>query len=140
MARTWHKTMTWLMWLALPVTAWKYWHNWDQLPLRIAVHFDANWQPNGYTSREGSLMLGLGILGFLLVVFTVAAFVASVLKPAVAWPILVIAYLSLGFCVYGNLLIVDFNRTAGPARSALLENEFSVVSSPLRTIDKVSEN
>ena len=60
------------MWLALPITALNYWRAWDQLPARMAVHFDANWQPNGYTSREGSLMLGLGIMAFLLVVFTVA--------------------------------------------------------------------
>ena len=48
------------MWLALPISAWEYWQVWDQLPTRMAVHFDANWQPNGYTSREGALELGLG--------------------------------------------------------------------------------
>ena len=46
----------------LPITALNYWRAWDQLPARMAVHFDANWQPNGYTSREGALMLGLGIM------------------------------------------------------------------------------
>lgn len=120
MARTWHKTLMWLMWLALPTTALSYWRAWDQLPLRMAVHFDANWRPNGYTSREGALTLGLGIMGFMLVVFTIAALVASVLKPAAAWPILVIAYLTLGFCAYGNFSIIEFNLKAQPAHSELM--------------------
>ena len=112
MVRTWHKTLTWLMWLALPTTALTYWRAWDQLPLRMAVHFDANWRPNGYTSREGALMLGLGIMSFMLVVFTIAALASSVLKPAAAWPILVVAYVTLGFCVWGNFSIIDFNLKA----------------------------
>ena len=69
MERHWYKTLVGLMWLALPITALKYWRAWDQLPARMAVHFDANWQPNGYTSREGALMLGLGIMAFMLVCF-----------------------------------------------------------------------
>jgi hypothetical protein len=117
--RTWHKTLIWLMWLALPTTALPYWRAWDQLPLRMAVHFDANWQPNGYTSREGALILGLGIMGFVLVVCTIAALVSSVLKPAAAWPTLVVAYMTLGFSVYGNFCIIDFNLKAPPAHSRL---------------------
>jgi len=51
-----------VMWLPLVTIALNYWRAWDRLPARMAVHFDANWQPNGYTSREGSLMLALGML------------------------------------------------------------------------------
>ena len=53
-----YKPLVWLMWLALPITALNYWRNWDRLPMRMAVHFDANWQPNGYTSREGAADAG----------------------------------------------------------------------------------
>ena len=58
MNRDWYKPMVALMWLVLPITAANYWSAWDQLPARIAVHFDANWQPNGYTNREGAADAG----------------------------------------------------------------------------------
>ncbi len=62
MNRNFYKPAIGLMWLALPITALSYWRAWDQLPLRMAVHFDTNWRPNGYTTREESVMLGLGIM------------------------------------------------------------------------------
>lgn len=105
----WFKTAVLLMWVALPTAAWKYWSAWDRLPQRVAVHFDANWQPNGYTSREGSLELGLGIMVALLVLFTVATLIIHDLKPNAAVPALVIAYVVIGFCWYGNYSIVKFN-------------------------------
>ena len=104
-----YKTLVVLLWLVLPFTAWEYYGHWDQLPARMAVHFDANWQPNGYTSREGAVMLGLGIMSFLLVIFTLTTLIIHALRPAVAWPALLITYAVLGFCWYGNHMIVKFN-------------------------------
>lgn len=112
MARNWHKPLILLMWLVLPGTAWSYWSVWDHLPARLAVHFDANWQPNGYTSREGAVELGLGILFVMLALFTVSTLVIDTLKPAAFWPALVISYVVLGFCWYGNFSIVRFNLNA----------------------------
>src|SRR5579864_7174554 len=93
---------TWLMWLALPITALTYRQVWDQLPARMAVHFDANWQPNGYSSREGALYLGLGIMAFMSVLFTVGALIAHGQKPGAYWPMLIFFYAILGVCWYGN--------------------------------------
>src|SRR5579864_5840424 len=115
MKRDWYKTLTWLMWLALPTTGLNYWLAWDRLPYRMAVHFDANWQPNGYTSREGALKLGLGIMGFILIVSTIVALVAYALKPQASWPVLVISYVVLGFVTYGNYSILKFNLNPQPA-------------------------
>jgi uncharacterized protein DUF1648 len=109
MTRNWYTTAIWMMWLALPITALNYWRAWDQLPTRMAVHFDANWQPNGYTSREGALMLGLGIMAFLLVIFTVGAFILRAAKSSPAWPMLALFYVVLGVSCYGNYSIVRFN-------------------------------
>ena len=109
MTRSVYKPLVWLMWLAFAVTALDYWRAWDQLPTRIAVHFDANWQPNGYTSREGALMLGLGVMGVLLFLFTLSCLIAHALKPAVAWPMLVICYVLVAFLWYGNHSIVKWN-------------------------------
>lgn len=124
MTRNCYKPLVLLMWLALPFSAWNYWHVWDQLPVRMAVHFDANWQPNGYTSRQGALELGLGIMLAMLVLFSVTTLVIYAMKPAAAWPALLIAYVVVGFCWYGNYSIVKFNLNAHVGSSQL-----SVISS-----------
>jgi uncharacterized membrane protein len=120
MNRDWYKPMVALLWLLLPVTAANYWLAWDQLPSRMAVHFDAHWKPNGYTNREGAVMLGLGIMAALLVLFTVAALIARALQPGASWPILLVSYVVLGFCWYGNRSIVNFNLHSQPAHSELM--------------------
>lgn len=124
-----------LMWLALPTSAWEYRRVWAQLPVRMAVHFDSNWQPNGYTSREGALQLGLGIMVVMLVIFTLSTLIMHALKPTAAWPALVVAYVVLGFCWYGNHMIVKFNLNAQVAHSEwvaeqeVLSGQLSVLTS-----------
>jgi len=127
MTRESYKVPLWLvllMWLALPLSWMEYHQNWDQLPARMAVHFDANWQPNGFTSREGALDLGLGIMAVMLVVFTVSCLAVRALKPQASWPALLIAYVALGFCWYGNHSIVNFNLKSQPAHAALQGGQF----------------
>lgn len=126
MTRNWFKPLVLLMWLALPVSFWEYWRVWDQLPVRMAVHFDANWQPNGYTSREGALELGLGILAVMLVLFTVTTLIVRALKPSSAWPALVIAYVAIGICWYANHRIMTFNlNSRQSSQSSVLSPQFS---------------
>ena len=145
MIRLWHKPAILLMWLALPTAAWIYWRVWDQLPARMAVHFDANWQPNGYTSREGAVQLGLEILVVMLVLFTLATLIIDALKPAAFWPALLISYVVLGFCWYGNYSIVEFNLKAQGAHSESLApiskstSQFLVANSRLPVIGSGSE-
>jgi hypothetical protein len=119
MSRTWYTPAIWLMWLVLPITALNYWQAWDHLPARMAVHFDANWQPNGYTSREGALTLGLGIMAFILVIFTVGGFILRAAKSSPAWPMLAFFYVVLGVAWYGNNRLIEFNlhRNDQPAHS-----------------------
>jgi len=114
------KTLVVLMWLALPITAQNYWTNWERLPARMAVHFDANWQPNGYTNREAALELGLGIMVFMLVVSTVGLLIAHALKPAAAWPLLVVFYVTIGFVWFGSHSIIKWNLNPPPAHSELM--------------------
>lgn len=123
MNQAWYKPPVWtiwLMWLVLPITALEYRQNWDQLPMRMAVHFDADWHPNGFTSRAGAAMLGLGIMAVMLVLFTVGALIARTLKQSAAWPLLVVFYVTLGFLWYGNHSLVEFNLKAQPAHSELV--------------------
>jgi len=128
MIRDWYKLMISLMWLPLVAVALNYWRSWDRLPTRMAVHFNANWQPNGYTSREGSLMLSLAMLAFMPLVFTIAAFIVRAQKPASAWPMLVFFYASLGFIWYANSWIVDFNLHQQPAHSELVGSSSPLMS------------
>jgi hypothetical protein len=137
MFRTVYKPLVLLMWLSLPISAWEYRRVWDQLPLRMAVHFDANWQPNGYTSREGALYLGLGIMACMLVMFTVTALIIHAMKPSAAWPALLISYVVLGFCWYANHSIVNFNLNTQPAHSELIGRQ-GVLSSELSDLSSFS--
>ena len=72
--------------------------------------------------------LGLGIMACLLVLFTVAGLIASAMKPSAAWPMLVVFYVVLGFCWYGNYSIIKFNLNAQPAHSELVRPESSQLS------------
>jgi hypothetical protein len=122
MNSAWHKPPVFvvlLMWLALPLSWMEYHQNWEQLPARMAVHFDANWHPNGFTSREGALELGLGIMAVMLLIFTVSSFAVRALKPQAGWPALLIAYVAIGFVWYGNHSIVKFNLNSQRVRSEI---------------------
>lgn len=132
MNRRWYTLATWLMWLALPLTAWSYLRVWDRLPLRMAVHFDVNWQPNGFTSRQGALYLGLGIMAFMVLIFTIAAYAARATKPAAAWPLMVLFYLSLTGLWLVNNWIAQRNLNAQSAASAALCPQFSPESDAAR--------
>jgi hypothetical protein len=100
-----------LAWLALPLTAWNYSRAWDRLPMRIAVHFDANWQPNGWATREGSRTLALGMTAFLLAVFTIASYAARRTAPSspATWALVAIFYVVLGIVYSVNSWVVERN-------------------------------
>ncbi len=113
MNRDWYKTAIWLAWLALPTTALNYWRAWNQLPMSMAVHFDATWRPNGFTSKVGSLLFALGVITFMLVLCTAASYIVQALNPRSSWPVLIAFYVALGFCWYGSNSIVEYNLHSG---------------------------
>src|SRR5205823_363664 len=59
---------------------------------------------------------GLTIMAVMLVTFTLATLMLQWQKPAAAWPALLIAYVVVGFCWYGNHSIVKFNLNAQKGR------------------------
>jgi Protein of unknown function (DUF1648) len=107
-----------IAWFALPLTALNYSRAWNRLPARVAVHFDANWQPNGWTTREGARALALETTGFLLGTFTFAAFVASNKRMSTfsRWSMVVVFYVVLGLVYHVNKWIVD--RSVGQRQTA----------------------
>jgi hypothetical protein len=111
MNRNLYRTLTWLLWLALPLTALRFWMVWDQLPMRVATHFDFNWQPNGWMSREVALGFALGVTAFVLVVFTAVSVVVQKQKVtgAASWAPLAFSYIVVGFVFVVNSKVVSYN-------------------------------
>ena len=105
-----------LMWLALPLTALRYWMAWDQLPLRMATHFDINGHANGWMSRETSLQFAMGLAVFTLAIFTVVAYLMHRSRTAgvVSWAMLGFFYLVTGFIYYANCQVLDYNLAGRP--------------------------
>jgi hypothetical protein len=105
------QTLTWLMWLALPLLALRYWQVWDQLPLRMATHFDINGDANGWMTRGMSLWFALGVTVFLLAVSTAILLVIHSQKTsdAASWSSLAFFYFIVGFVFFGNEKVMGYN-------------------------------
>jgi len=109
--------LTALMWIALPLTALRYAQVWNQLPTRMATHFNVNGQANGWMSRDTALYFGLGVTAFVLIVFSAIAFVmmkAQTTPEPVAFGMLGLFYLIVGFVFYGNNSVIQHNLTGSP--------------------------
>lgn len=110
------KGLIWLMWMALPLTAVRYWLAWDRLPQQMATHFDITWQPNGWMPREVSLRFALGITAFLLVVFTgtLLAIEKRRTSGTFSWALLGFFYLVLGIAYFANASVLQYNLNGRP--------------------------
>jgi len=117
MNRKLYQSLTWLLWLALPLTALRFWMVWDQLPARMATHFNANWQPNGWMSKEVALAFALGMTLFILVIFTAILYLMQKQESAraIAWPFLAFSYCTVGFIFFVNSKVVAYNLGQGSA-------------------------
>jgi len=104
------------MWLALPAIALRFWGAWDHLPLRMATHFNAAGRPNGWMPRETAFIFGLGIIAFMLAVFTVILLVIDRQKTnaVFSWAMLAFSYFIVGFVYYANESVVAYNLTGQP--------------------------
>jgi hypothetical protein len=112
------QALTALMWLALPLTAFRFWAAWDRLPLRMATHFNINGQPNGWMPREISLYFALGITALMLATFTVLSYVVhkKQIPDVSSWALLVFFYLMVGFVYAVNSGVIDHNLDGRPLR------------------------
>src|SRR5262245_30644496 len=97
------------LWLSVPLTLLHFFLAWYRLPARMATHFDAQWHPNGWSSRADALGFSIAILGFGLVLSTPACYVVRTRKPSHSWPVLAIFALVLGFLCWGANSIVSRN-------------------------------
>jgi len=103
-----YRTMTALLWLALPLTAFQFWTVRNQLPARVASHFGVAGQPNGWMSREALVIFSLVLLTFLLATFTWA--LTRVRRPdALAWSLLAMFYVVVGVLLSVNSSVLSYN-------------------------------
>ncbi len=108
-----YRTMTALLWLALPLTAFQFWRVWNELPARMGSHFGAAGQPNGWMSRETLAIFFLVLLTFLLATFTWA--LTRVRKPdALAWSLLAMFYVVVGVLLSVNSAVLKYNLYGHP--------------------------
>jgi hypothetical protein len=129
------QALTWLMWLALPITAFRFWLVWDRLPLRMATHFNLNGQPNGWMPRETAFYFALGVTALVVVVFTVISYVAhkTHAPDLLSWSLLGFFYLIIGFVYAGNSGVVQYNLDG-----QRVEIDFWTVLVPVATIALVA--
>ena len=125
------QAFTWLMWLALPITVFRFWTAWDRLPLRMASHFNFNGTPNGWMPREAAFFLALGVTALMLAVFTTISYVAHKTRvpDAFSWFLLGFFYLVIGFVYAGNSGVVQYNLDGQP-----MAIDFWIVLAPVAVI------
>jgi hypothetical protein len=108
-----YRTLTAFLWLALPLTGFQYWIVWDQLPARMATHFGASGQANGWMPRQGSLIFSLVLMVCLLSTFTWV--LNRVRKPdLLAWSLLAMLYVVIGAMYSINAAVLNYNLYGYP--------------------------
>jgi len=108
-----YRALTAMLWLALPLTALQYWSVWDQLPGRMATHFGAAGQPNGWMTRETSLIFAMVVTTLLLAALTWA--LIRVRKPdLLAWSLLAMLYVVMGGLFSINIEVLRYNLYGRP--------------------------
>jgi uncharacterized protein DUF1648 len=106
-----------LLWLTIPVVALPYWSVWGQLPARMATHFNAAGEANGWMSREVALEFGLGIMAFLLAIFTpILWYMTRRTVDLSAWAMFGFCAIVLGFMIAGNQAILNHSLQGTPVR------------------------
>jgi hypothetical protein len=111
MTRTWYKTLTAFLWLAPVAMSIRYAQVWNQLPLRMASHFDAAGRANGWMPRDAALYFDLGLLVLLAAVFTTVLYV--VLKKyelvKLSWALLMVLHAEIWALVHTLISTLDYN-------------------------------
>ena len=108
-----YRALTAMLWLALPLTALQYWSVWDQLPGRIATHFGVAGRPNGWMTRETSLIFAMVVTTLVLVALTWT--LTRVRKPDVlAWSLLAMLYVVMGALFSVNVAMLNYNLHGRP--------------------------
>jgi len=102
-----------LMWLVVPAMAAMYVMSWQELPARLATHFDLANHPNGWMSRDVSvtfsLVMGMFIAG------SATLILSRVKRPdPAAWALLVLFYVIMGTLLWAEEAVIAYNVHGKP--------------------------
>ena len=102
-----------VLWTTPVLLLLQYGLKWDRLPMRLATHFGASGQANGWMSRQEAALFPALVL---LPILVVATFVLMRLRnpDAGAWALLGVFYVVAGVLLYANQQILAFNLHDAP--------------------------
>jgi Protein of unknown function (DUF1648) len=111
MTRGLYKTLAALLWLAPLVICIRYWQLWDQLPMRMATHFNAAGHANGWMTREVSLYRSAGFLALMAGIFFTVLFVLAAKYPPtkLSWTLLAFFFAETSAFLYLQNSLLEFN-------------------------------
>jgi len=102
-----------LLWLALPMIVVIFGSVWQQLPARMATHFDLAGQANGWMTREEAVVVLLGISAAVLITATwICSRVTDV--DATAWGLVALFYIVQGTLIWAGQSIINYNLYSKP--------------------------
>jgi hypothetical protein len=102
-----------LQWLALPIMVLLFGSVWQQLPSRVATHFDLAGQPNGWMTREEAVAVLLGVGTAVLVTATwMLSRVTEI--DATAWGLIALCYIIQSALIWAGQSIIDYNLHRNP--------------------------
>jgi hypothetical protein len=150
------RVLTELLWLAVPAQAAVCLLAWQQLPERLAAHFDLENLPSGWMSRPGWLIFSLAFTALLSA--TATGRLRRVQKPdAAGWGLVALFYFISGTLVWVSDCVIEFNAHHRPinlmpvvaggvisavllAVVALITNRGAQLSSPTFLADEVHQS
>ena len=89
------------------------WQSWGLLPTTMAVHFDMNGRPNGYMTKEGNLLLMLGVIAGLTVINFIIGTVWTNRHVRGKFNVFVVVYAELcAVFAWANHILLNFNLSA----------------------------
>jgi hypothetical protein len=107
------KTLGALIWLSLPATVVLYALAWNQLPARLATHFDFSGHANGWMSREGCVVFF--ILFATLMSATATWVLSRIRRPdPTAWALVTLFYIIVGILLWAERAIIAYNVESRP--------------------------
>lgn len=108
MTRMHWRNLSLLPWLILPAMLWRYWQLQDLLPARIAVHFNANNVPNGWSDRGDFVVGFIGMTVGVLALFTILSLLPK-RTSGVAGTMLFVEYAVSGLMCMAFIGVLEFN-------------------------------
>ena len=116
-SRRYLRVLTGVMWLAVPAIAGLYATSWAELPARLATHFNFSNRPNGWMSREASLVFSTVMAIFFAGLATLI--LSRVKKPdPTAWALLAFFYVIIGTLLWAGEAIIAYNVHGQPVNVA----------------------